>query len=508
MKKIWLLLFLVLGQATAAVTPKLLLVIVIDQFRYDYLTRFRPEYTAGFDRLLKNGAVFTNARYIHFPTVTAVGHSTILTGATPSVSGIVGNDWFDPDVGARVTSVSDPKTRQLGGNGGEGSSPRRLLVSTVGDELKMAHPGKVRAIGISLKDRAAILPLGSTADGAYWFDLHTGHFVSSTYYFSAIPEWVTEFNQSNPAEKYRGAKWLNHVLPDDTTQLYGTDSRSPLEDSPYGNDIVERFAERALESEQLGKHEFTDLLTVSFSSNDKVGHHAGTYSADQREVTVQTDRIIERLFQAVERQVGISNALVVLTADHGVAPSAEEDAANRMPGGRIPSNVLRDAVQAALAKKYGEGSWVVGSSDLNLFLNRPLIAQKGLDPAEVRKTGAEAVLALPHIQRVYTRDQLLAGTVPGDDTSRRVMNGYHVRRGSDLAVLPEPYWIVTNDTTTHGTTYGYDTHVPVVFMGQGIRPGVYHGNVQVNDIAPTLATLLEIETPSGSVGRVLTEMLQ
>jgi len=494
--------------AAAPKKPKLVVAIIIDQFRYDYVTRFRTEYTAGFDRLLTKGALFSNANYIHFPNVTAVGHSTFLTGATPSVSGIVGNDWFDREEHKHVTSISDSQTQLLGAatKAGEGASPRRLLVSTVGDELKMAHGARSHVIGISLKDRAAILPAGHMANGAYWFDLDSGNFVSSTYYFSDLPAWVKEFNNGRPGEKYRGLTWLSHKLPTDLKQLYGNSDESPLEASPFGNDLVEMFAERALAAEQLGKHDSPDLLTVSFSSNDKAGHEYGTFSAEEHDITVGTDKILDKLFQALDRQVGLDNVLIVLTGDHGVAPSAEEDAANHMPGGRLPAESVRNAIEAALAKKYGEGKWVVGSWDLSIYLNYDLIEKKNLDPAEVRRSAAEATYGVGHILRVYTRDQLLTGAVPGDETSRRMMNGFNVRRGADIEFLPEPYWIFTKSATTHGTTFSYDAHVPVFFMGQGIRAGRYDGPVAVNDIAPTLATLLEVETPSGSVGRVLTEM--
>jgi predicted AlkP superfamily pyrophosphatase or phosphodiesterase len=294
--------------------PKLILAIVVDQFRYDYLTRFRSEYKGGLARLLNQGAVFTNASYIHVPAITAVGHSTVLSGATPSTSGIVGNDWYDRDEGIHVTSVSDAKTQLLGASGA-GSSPNRLLVSTVGDELKMAGAGKPRVIGVSLKDRAAILPAGHMADGAFWFDVRTGNFVSSTFYYKELPGWVQEFNAPRPADKYRGLTWLGHKMPEDNAKLF-----SKLESTPFGNELIEAFAERALGAEQMGTRESTDVLTVSFSSNDYVGHEYGPDSAEVRDVAVATDGLLEKLFQAVERQVGADNYLVVFTADHGVPP--------------------------------------------------------------------------------------------------------------------------------------------------------------------------------------------
>ena len=489
--------------AAAPKKPKLVLAIVIDQFRYDYLTRFRAEYTTGFEHLLTKGAVFTNADYEHFPTVTAIGHSTFLTGATPAISGIIGNNWFDRDENKAVTSVSDTQTHILGANAPVGASPRRLLVDTIGDELKMSNGNKSRVIGVSLKDRAAILPAGHMADGAFWFDPGSGNFVSSTYYFADLPAWVKEFDAGRPGDAYKGATWLDHKLPSaGGAQLY-----SAMDASPYGNEIVEAFAERALQAEQLGKHDVTDLLAVSFSSNDYVGHERGPDSAEVREMSIRTDRVLEKLFTAVDRHVGLENTVVVLTADHGVAPTPEVNAQRRMPGGRMPLGLITRTIQGALVKRYGEGDWVISYAEHSIYLNLNLIAQKKLDRAEVNRTAAAAALEIPHVFRVYTREQLMDGQGIPDMISRRVMNGFYVRRSPDVEVLLEPYWIFTQTGATHGTAFDYDAHVPVIFMGPGIRAGQYHESIAVNDIAPTLAAMLQIETPSGATGRVLSEIL-
>jgi len=503
MKKLLLCALAVVALASAAPKkPKLVLAIVFDQFRYDYLTRFRSEYHGGFERLLTKGAVFTNARYQHFPTVTAIGHSTFLSGATPAISGIIGNDWYDREEGKTVTSVSDSGTQLLGGGNRPGSSPHRMLVDTIGDELKMADT-RSRVIGISLKDRAAILPAGHMADGAYWFDVATGNFVSSTYYGTELPGWVKDYNASRPADGYKGATWLNRKLPDDPAKLY-----SAIDASPFGNEIIEGLAERALTAEALGTRETTDVLAVSFSANDYVGHAFGPDSPEVHEISVKSDALLEKLLQAVDKQVGLDNVIVVMTADHGVAPLPETNTARKMPGGRMPIGLVSKSVQAALVAKYGEGNWIVSNAEHSLYLNWNLIAEKNLDRGEVSRTAAQTAMALPHVFRVYTRDQLRDGAALEDQVARRVMNGYYVRRGPDVVVLLEPYWIFTQTGATHGTTFSYDAHVPVVFMGAGIKAGRYYGQVAVNDIAPTLATILDVETPSGSVGRVLSEMFE
>ncbi|MGA2599262.1 MAG: alkaline phosphatase family protein [Bryobacteraceae bacterium] len=499
--------------------PKLLLAVVVDQFRYDYLLRFRNDYKAGFARILEHGAVFTDAHHQHFPTVTAVGHSTFLTGATPSISGIVGNTWYDRETGKEVTSVSDPTVQLLGGVAGKsGSSPHRMFGSTLGDELKMDGAG-VKVVGISIKDRSAILPAGHMADGAYWFDGATGNWVSSSYYFKDLPEWVKTYNQSRPADKYLGAEWLPFDAKPGTAEPYkkmqaqpGPVFYSTLEATPFGNEIIESMAEQAIAAEHLGKHPGTDILTVSFSANDYVGHEMGPDSPEVHDISVLTDRVLGKLFEYIDSQIGAENVLFVMTADHGVTPVPEVNRARRMPGGRIPQKDILDAVQNALSAKFGDGKWIVGNAGPVPYLNYDLIAEKKLDPAAVEEEGAEALRKLPHIFRVYTRSEIMAGRVAEDYVARDIRNGFFAKRSGDLFLVPEAYYFVDESSSGHGTSHGtpfnYDTHVPIIFMGAMIKPGKYNAPVVVNDIAPTLAAILEVEEPSGSVGRILSEILE
>ena len=481
----------------AAQNPKLVLAIVIDQFRYDYLTRFRSEYTGGLKRMLEDGADFTNARYLHYQTVTAAGHSTFLTGSTPAMTGVVGNEWWDRATSAPVTSVSDGSTRLLGASGA-GSSPRRLLQSTLGDELKASGKGG-KVIGISIKDRSAILPSGHTADAAYWFDSGTGSFVSSTYYFDALPSWVAEVNHNHPGDKYAGQEWLHHKLPDAGPRLYGE-----LEATPYGNELIQQFALRALSAEKLGAGPKTDVLTVSYSANDYVGHLYGPDSLEVHDMAVRVDKLVGALLQAAEARAGAGNVLAVLTADHGVAPLPEENRKRKMPGGRLDPAPLKTAVEAALHEKLGGTHWVAYAGESGIYLN----PQPRVDPAEAEKVAAGVVRSVPHVARVYTHTQLVNGEVSADALGVSLRNGFNpVRSGSVLLIL-DPYWIFSASGATHGTPYSYDSHVPMLFLGARIKPGRYNANVAPSDIAPTLATILDIETPSGSVGRVLTEMLK
>jgi predicted AlkP superfamily pyrophosphatase or phosphodiesterase len=494
--------------------PRLVLAIVIDQFRYDYLLRFRKDYNSGLARLLQQGAVFTDAHYLHAATVTAVGHSTFLSGATPSSSGIIANAWTDRESGKAVISVSDPNSKVVGGiPGAPGSSPRRMLVSTIGDEVKM-QGAESKVIGVSIKDRSAILPAGHMADGAYWYDPDSNHWVTSTYYRPQLPDWATKLNDENTYQRYIGAKWLPFDAKDDSgtpfcTMVAGTDQRycGGLEASPWGNEMIEEFAERALAGENLGHHAGVDILAVSFSSNDYVGHAVGPDDPAVRDISIRTDRLLGKLLDYVEQRVGAGNTLVVLTADHGVAPVPEVNQARKMPGGRISEARVAAKMSDALTKRFGPGKWLLPGPVAMTYLNQELVRTRKLDPAEVERVAAEAALTEAHIARVYTRHDLLNGRVQQDPISRAVSMGFYGPRSGDLYILQEPYYLFEASGTSHGTPYNYDTHVPVIFLGAGIKPGTYSRRIAVNDIAPTLAALLQVAQPSGSIGRVLSEML-
>jgi predicted AlkP superfamily pyrophosphatase or phosphodiesterase len=494
--------------------PRLVLAIVIDQFRYDYLLRFRNDYTAGLAHLLRDGAVFTDAHYIHAATLTAVGHSTFLSGATPSVSGIIGNEWYDRDSGQTVTSVSDPQTKVVGGvPNAPGSSPRRLLVSTVGDEVKI-RDAESKVIGVSIKDRAAILPSGHMADGAYWYDDESHHWVTSTYYRADLPDWVKKINDEKAYQRYAGAQWLPFDAPNDPSKALCTMAAGAalrycgsLEATPWANEMIEDFAERAIANEGLGRHAGTDILTVSFSANDYVGHLVGPDDPAVRDISIRTDRLLGKLFDYADRTVGAGNTLVAFTADHGVAPVPEVNQARHMPGGRLAQARVSKSITDALTQRFGPGEWLVaGGSATMPYLNLETIRSHNLDPAVVESVAAAAVLAVEHIARVATWHELRGGGVQRDAIGRAMTMGFYGPRSGSLYIVPEPYYMFDATGTTHGTPYDYDTHVPLIFLGPGIKAGVYDRNVAINDVAPTLAALLGVEQPTGSVGRILSEL--
>jgi predicted AlkP superfamily pyrophosphatase or phosphodiesterase len=509
----------VLPAQAPARKPKLVVAIVVDQFRYDYLTRFRGDYHEGFAKMLERGAVFMNAHYEQMPTVTAVGHSIVMSGAMPAVSGIAGNNWFDREKNRQVTSVCDYSVKVLGAEtqapgarceDSDPASPRRLEVSTVGDELRnMDERSKV--IGVSFKARSAILPSGHRANAAYWFDDTNGAFVSSSYYFESLPEWARAFNAKKSADTYFARPWEGFPAWD----FHSTNKLRPydkLPASPWGNELIEAFSEAALRNEHLGQGAATDLLTVSFSSNDYVGHRAGPDAPEVRDMSIRTDKLLGKLMSAIDSQVGAGNVLYVLTADHGVSPLPSEQEKRRMPGGYISVNAA-EVVGQALNNRFGTTKtlprdWILAAIESALYLNWKTIDDAKLSRSEVMKFARDVIVATPqmHAARVYTRDELIAGA-GSDMIARAAVNGFNQIRSGDIFVVQEPYYLFGNNGTSHSTPWGYDTHVPVIFYGAGVKPGSYTREIAVNDIAPTLSAVLGIEPPSGSSGNVLAEIV-
>jgi len=540
--------------------PRLVLLIVVDQFRYDYLERFGDLFVAnGFRRLLREGASWTQSNYDHMPTYTAPGHATMMTGAYPAETGIIGNEWLDRGSGKRVTSVSDETVKLLGGGPTDwASSPSRLMASTVGDELRLATNDRAKVIGISVKDRSAILPAGRHANAAYWFSTTSGNMVSSTYYQNQLPTWVTTFNATRPADKYFGARWdrllpedeyVKHAGPDspswETVSSAGDTNAFPhtitggatsagqafywaLDYSPFMNDILLSFAQQAIVNEQLGQDEDADVLTVSFSANDYVGHRYGPYSQEVMDVTLRTDRQIATLLDFVDQRVGLSNTLIAVTADHGVSPIPEHAAALGLGGARLKTADLFAVVGKAISAKYNpqgkspdpsadyllkynEGTtWRENFINGNLYFNYDALRRDGVSVEELSQVVVAAALTMPGVARCFSRTQLLRGaTSITDPIERRVLHGFSPTRSGDVVVVPEPYkYLGDTITATHGSVYSYDTHVPTIIMGTGVKAGQYFEPATPADIAPTLSALLRITPPSNSVGRVLGEALK
>ncbi|MCA1592966.1 MAG: alkaline phosphatase family protein [Acidobacteria bacterium] len=530
---------------------RLVLLVVVDQFRYDYLQRFGDLFAAGgLRRMQREGASWTEANYDHIPTETAPGHATLLTGAWPSETGIVGNEWYERETSRRVANTQDDAVKILGGGESEkGSSPRHLLVSTLGDELKLTTSGRSKVIGISVKDRAAIFPAGRMANAAYWFSSATGRFVSSTFYFNQLPAWVARFNEARPADKYFGAKWerllpeaeyLRRAGPDappwenignvkDTNTFPhvvtggaatpGKEFYDALLYTPYTNDLLVSFAEQAIINEGLGADADTDVLSVSFSANDIVGHRFGPYSQEAMDITLRVDRQIAALLDLVDRRVGLRNAVVVFTADHGVAPVPEHAAALNLGGGRVRATDVLNAVRNALKVRYGKpnadkdttADYVQNFVNNSIYFDQIALRRDRIDPEEIERVAGEAALSVPGISRYFTRTQLeRRGVSPADAVARRALHGFNVKRSGDVVIIQEPFKYLTDSqiVATHGAPYSYDTHVPLIIMGGGVAPGRYAQAATPADIAPTLSNVLRVQAPSNAVGRVLIEAIK
>jgi predicted AlkP superfamily pyrophosphatase or phosphodiesterase len=536
--------------------PRLVLLVAVDQFRYDYLERFGDLFAEnGIGRLLREGASWAECNYDHVPTETAPGHATMLTGAWPAETGIVGNVWFDRAAGKTVENVRDDSVQTLGGAAADApSSPRNLLASTLGDELKLATGGRARVVGVSLKNRAAILPAGRTADAAYWYSSQTGEFVSSTFYFKSLPGWVARFNAEKRAAKFCGGEWTRLRPAAEYDRRAGSDraaweqgdGKTPFAPpsagktlyefphvvpgkpeaptaacydaityTPFANDLLVSFAAAALSNERLGEDAETDVLTVSFSANDIVGHRFGPYSHESMDVTLRVDRQIGELLKAVDARVGLVNTVVVFTADHGVAPSPEHAVEMHLPGGRVKVLDVMTAVRAAVRTRFGKSGdkdttadYVQTFSNGQIYFNRSALGRDGVRDEEIERVAGEAALSVPGVARYFTRTQLAAGAVSaGDALARRVLHGFNPRRGGDVVVVPEAYKYLSDyfAVATHGAPYSYDTHVPLVIMGGGLKRGRYLNASTPADIAPTLARILNVQAPSNATGRVLSE---
>jgi predicted AlkP superfamily pyrophosphatase or phosphodiesterase len=533
------------------VRPRLVLVIVVDQFRYDFLERFGDLFAAngGLRRLMRDGASWTNANYDHMPTETAPGHATIMTGAWPSETGIIGNEWYDRDVGRRVSNAIDESVRLFGGGAEErASSPRRLLVSTVGDELRLATSGRSKVIGISVKDRGAILPAGRHASAAYWFSSQMGRMVSSSYYFPQMPAWVERFNETRPADKYFGMRW-ERLLPeaeylrragadaatwentgadkDKDTNTFphtitggasaaGREFYEAIETSPFANEMLVDFAREALTNEALGADDDTDVLSVSFSANDYVGHRFGPYSHEAMDVTLRSDRQIGALLDFVEQRVGLRNTLVVFTGDHGVAPVPEHAASLNLPGRRINPAEIVTAIKNGIRARYvraGETKDTTADyvemftpKNGNLYFNTVALKRDGISREEIERVAGEAAMTVPGIARYFTRTQLERGAIsPADAVARRVLHGFNARRSGDVVIVNQPFHLVVTYTADHFSPYSYDTHVPVILMGSHLNAGRYTNPAAPSDIAPTISAILRLQPPSSATGRILVE---
>ena len=498
--------------------PKLIVIVIIDQFRGDYLERYRDQFVEGGFRLfLDRGAYFTDCNYDYANTRTAPGHATLLSGAYSNGHGIVANEWWDPQKKHMVTSVEDDSTRLVGIAGeAKGASPHNLLASTLGDELKLATGGKTRVLGVALKDRAAVLPAGQAADAAYWIDHQSGAWVTSTYYRSELPKWAADFNSSNRTSKYWDREWRdgNGATLRSTARRKGKDGSDAgfyevVGSTPFANEYEFEFAKDLILYEQLGTAGTTDLLTISLSANDILGHQVGPDSPEIQAMTLATDRELAEFFTFLGRQVGLANVWIVLSADHGIAPLPEVATKLHLPAANLDARALGAQINKNVAAKFpsAKSADFVKSFDYpDAWLNEEAFSSLRIKEEDAERAVGEA-MKQAGLRGYFTRSQLAQGTVPDTELGRRYLHSYSPEGGWYVLGVPAPFAVGGSKGTDHATPYTYDTHVPLAFYGLPFQPGAFHTRAEPVDLAVTLASLLGINAPTHAIGRVLIEAL-
>ena len=536
MKKVFLLLAFGLSSLlNAQQRPKLVVGIVVDQMKMEYLYRFSGDFTPnGFKRIIANGYTFQNMHFNYMPTYTGPGHASIYTGTTPATHGIVGNDWFSRSLGKEVYCTDDASVKTIGdGTIEEGQmSPRNLLSTTISDELRLETNFKGKVIGISLKDRGAILPAGHFANWAFWYS-KTGAFISSTFYGEKLPEWVTEFNGEKRFMPYINKGWdllkpavtydesladdnpyegklyksLAPVFPYNLKDMYDKNDAGVLRSTPFGNNLLAEFAMKAIEKEELGKDNSTDFLTVSFSSTDYVGHIMGPRSMELQDTYLRLDETIADFLIYLDKTVGKDNYLLFLTADHAGAENVSYLKDNKYAVNSInPKEIVKGL------KKYSQNTFgedlVLNYSNFNLYFNKEIIKNKGLELLKVKQSFKDYLMTQVQVKRVYSEEEILAST--GNDFFLNfIANGYDPSQNGDLVLLDKPGNIEYSGTgTSHGTPYSYDTHVPALFYGWHIKHGETHDRKVITQIAPTISQIIKIPFPNGTEANVLLEILE
>src|SRR5664279_4267635 len=447
--------------------PKLVVVIVIDQFRGDYLERYRDQFgDGGFRVFLERGAYFTDCNYDYANTRTAPGHATLFTGSYTSGHGIVANEWWDPQKKKRVTSVEDGATT-LVGHVGAGASPHNLLSDTLGDELKLATGGKARVFAVSLKDRAAVLPAGFSGDAAYWIDPKSGDWITSTYYRPDLPEWVRNFNGSHRAGKFWNREWkdsdgniLGSTAPRNNKDGGPASFYEVVGSTPFANDYQLEFAKELVLYERLGAGSATDLLVISLSANDILGHQVGPDSAQMRSMALELDRSLAEFFGFLGHQIGMANVWMALSADHGVAPLPEFAKTLRLPAANLDAKVLREQINSRLSKKYAKKADYVVDLDYPLaWLSEDAFAGhfSARQEAEAEADTGDA-MKQAGLAGYFTKSQLARGETPVSEVGRRYAHSYSPEGGWYVIGIPSPFHVGTAKGTDHASPFSYDTH--------------------------------------------------
>lgn len=518
------------SNAAAIERPKLVVGIVVDQMRWDYLYRYQKRYTdGGFKRLLGEGFSCENTMISYVPSVTAIGHTCIYTGSVPSIHGIAGNNFVKD--GKKVYCTDDDSIKPVGTTSGAAlMSPRNLWVSTIGDEMKIASNGRAKVVGVALKDRASILPAGHNPNGAFWFDDQTGCFITSSYYMDRLPKWVEAFNDKRLPEQYLSQKWntlypkntytesttdeneyengiregVKATLPLNLPELYKKYGYGIIRNTPFGNSLTLDMAKAAIDGEQLGADDETDLLAVSCSSTDYIGHQVGTHAIETEDTYLRLDKAIADFLTYLDSKVGKGNYLVFLSADHGAMNNAAFLQDRRIPAGSWDASATAKKLNHVLAKEYPEASDIVKTvMNYQVFFNRDEIKSKQLDFDNIKQTVVNVLKEDPSV--LYACDMAKASTesIP-EEVKSRIINGYNRERSGDVVIILKPnFYAHGMKGTDHGAWNSYDTHIPLVFMGWGIKHGATTKQTFMTDIAPTIAAMLHVQAPNGCVGKAI-----
>jgi len=526
------------GNETVKTNPKLVIGLVIDQMRYDYLTRFSDRFSeGGFKRLLNNGFSIENAHYNLIPTYTAVGHASIYTGTTPTNHGIISNNWYDKFLKKTIYCVDDTRYETVGNEGKSGQkSPKRMYTSTLADQLKLHQISKGKSIGIAIKDRSAILPAGHTANGAYWFEGgNDGKFITSSFYMDHLPKWVEEFNASGKADNYLSTPW-NTLYPLETYTRSISDNNkfeglfkgetsptfphnipklrnrngnfSILKGIPEGNTFTIDFAKAAILGENLGRSNNTDFLAISFSSTDYIGHQYGPASLEIEDTYLKLDKDLANFLNFLDDKVGKDNYTIFLTADHAAVDVPSYLQSLKIPAHYFNTKALYNSIIKITQKYFNSKELVENISNYQIFLNKEKIEKLGFTKNEIAERIVNELESIEGIYKAVTA-KTLQTTNFSEGLMNSLQNGYNQKLSGDVMLIPYPATLARSRTgTSHGSGYSYDTHIPIIFYGKGIKKGVSKKRYEIIDIAPTMANLLGIEAPNSTTGKIVTEALK
>jgi len=539
MRRLMMLLFILIAawigvHAQPVKRPKLVVGIVIDQMRWDYLYRYYERYAnnGGFKRFLNNGFSCENTFIPYTPTITACGHSSIYTGSVPAITGITGNLWWDREQMRTVYCTEDASVNTVGSSSSLGKmSPKNLLVTTICDELRLATNFQSKVVGIAIKDRGGILPAGHSANAAYWYDNTTGDWITSTYYMNELPKWVDEFNKKKSVDQYFQQGW--NLLYDVKTYTQSTADEKKYEGkpfgekfpydlkkfigknygllplTPFGNTFTAEFAKASITSEKLGADNITDFLAISFSSPDYIGHTFGPNSLEAEDGYLRLDKDLGSLFDFLDMKVGKGQYMVFLSADHGVAQVPEFMQENKLPGGRVFLTTLISDLNKSLKEKYNLDAIIVSHENYQLHLNHPRLDSAKVNKTELIEWLVDRLSKEPGIARCFSLNDL--NTVPLPARVRQMINnGFYPRRNGDIQLILLPQYIegYSETGTTHGLWNPYDSHIPLLWYGWGIKTGKTNREIYMTDIAATIAALLHIQMPGGSIGKVIEDVMK